>query len=168
MTKYKIHLFVNIVCFINNIEVIMKNKIINLCLILALFGFVFNQAAAEENKNVKEVKVQTNLHCGSCKAKIEDGLKTEKGILKTNTDVKSKVVTVSYNADETTSDNITKAIANLGYTAKSIDGKGCCDGKEVKGECCSDKKADCKTNSECKSKASCSDKKVKTTLLENE
>jgi len=65
----------------------------------------------------KEIKIQTNMTCETCKGKIESGLKNTAGVTSSNADVSSKVVTVKYDDSKTTSDKITKKIKDLGYSA---------------------------------------------------
>ncbi len=66
----------------------------------------------------KEINVQTNLHCGTCASKIEKKLKKTDGILETNADVDTKVVTIKFDPEKTNENDITKIISNLGYEAK--------------------------------------------------
>ncbi len=86
------------------------------------------------------LKVKTSAVCKMCKKTIETALASEKGIKKSELDVKSKIVTVNYNSKETTPEKIRKAIAEAGYDADDVSAdpkaykkleKCCQKGKEV-------------------------------------
>ncbi len=93
-------------------------------------------------KTVKETKFTANMTCETCKGKIEKALNSEKGVLKSNADVASKAVTVSYDADVVSDAAIKKTVAKLGYTvdgtkeAKTMT-------KDKKGACTDDCKKSC-------------------------
>lgn len=87
-----------------------------LSILVALFVFTISAMA----ENIKEAKFTANMTCNTCKGKIENALKAEKGVVKYNADVASKIVTVSYDADKTNETNLKNAIAKLGYTVESV------------------------------------------------
>jgi copper chaperone CopZ len=78
--------------------------------------------AQKKNKN-SEVKLQTSAHSEMCKAKIEKTLAYEKGIVESNLDRESQIITVTYNPDKTDVKKIIKVINNLGHDAKEIEVK---------------------------------------------
>lgn len=87
----------------------------------------FGQTETKEKpKKVEEIKIQTNLHCGSCKEKIETELASVKGVKEAVADVDTKVVTVKFSPKKTSADVIVERIQKLGYQAKTIG--GCCPG----------------------------------------
>lgn len=67
----------------------------------------------------KVLKIKTSAICDMCKARIETGMKKIKGINKTVLDVKSKVLTVNYNPDKISPDEIRDAVNKIGYDADS-------------------------------------------------
>lgn len=92
----------------------------------------------------KEVKIQTNLHCGSCASKIEKGLKKTNGVVYSKANVESKIVTIKYDADKTNEISVTKSIQDLGYKAevvKTEDHDCDANGRKNKGKDCCDTKA---------------------------
>ncbi len=89
--------------------------------IASLIMIAFMAVSVAFAGEAKEVKMKTNLHCGSCKSKIEKGLKTHNGIESMNVDVASKMVTVRYNPDLTNEASLTKAISGIGYKAEVVD-----------------------------------------------
>ena len=59
-------------------------------------------------KDIKTAIFTTNpeMHCESCENKIKGNLRFEKGIKSIKTDLKSKTVTIQYDADKTNVQNI--------------------------------------------------------------
>jgi periplasmic mercuric ion binding protein len=92
-------------------------------------------------KDIKTVVFTTNpqMHCENCENKIKGNLRFEKGIKEITTSVADQKVTVKYDADKTTPDNIIKGFAKIGYTAtvKTTEGKSCggCKKKAENGKC---------------------------------
>jgi copper chaperone CopZ len=119
-------------------------------MMLAVTVLVVSSAFAKD----AQVQFKTNAHCNDCKVKIQNGLKTMDGINSSSVDLKSKTVTIKYNADKTNPEAISKTIKSIGYEATSMTDKqmnskdaGCC--KDKSG--CKDSK-DSKTKTESKSK----------------
>ena len=111
-------------------------------------------------KDIKTVVFTTlpQMHCENCENKIKGNLRFEKGIKQITTSVPDQKVTIEYDADKTTPENIAKGFAKIGYEATVVTGeakkKGCsgCSKKAdaTKGSCC-------KKNGE-KKAGSCSEK----------
>jgi copper chaperone CopZ len=97
----------------------MKTKIQKSIFIIALFT-VFTTAINAQTANVSELKVKTSAVCETCKETIEKALAFEKGVKKSDLDVASKIVTVTYNPQKTTPEKIRQAIANAGYDADDV------------------------------------------------
>lgn len=96
----------------------MKTSIMFLAAIMffSLTNLVTAQSDSRSKKSA-EVKIATNLHCESCKAKIEGDLAFVKGVKTVNADVDSKVVTVTFNAKKTNAQALVERIQKLGYQA---------------------------------------------------
>jgi periplasmic mercuric ion binding protein len=75
---------------------------------------------AQTAKKTDEIKINTSAQCGQCKTRIETAMAYEKGVVKSNLDVDSKVLTVTYKVGKTTPDAIRKAVAAVGYDADDI------------------------------------------------
>ncbi|HSW67610.1 MAG TPA: heavy-metal-associated domain-containing protein [Bacteroidales bacterium] len=90
-----------------------------LILLISLLGTVI-KADAQQPPKIKEVKILTNLHCTSCKAKIENYMAFEKGVVAVGADVETKVVTLSYRTSRTDAEALAEAIRKLGYTAEIL------------------------------------------------
>lgn len=112
-------------------------------------------------KDIKTVVFTTlpQMHCENCENKIKGNLRFEKGIKQITTSVPDQKVTIEYDADKTTPENIAKGFAKIGYEATVVTGeakkKGCsgCSKKAdaTKGSCC-------KKDSEKKAGSCCSEK----------
>jgi periplasmic mercuric ion binding protein len=75
---------------------------------------------AQKSEKWATVKIKTSATCGMCKETIETALAYEKGIKKSSLDVKSQVVTVTYNPAKTSLDKIRTAISKSGYDADEV------------------------------------------------
>ena len=127
-------------------------------------------------KDIKTVVFTTlpQMHCENCENKIKGNLRFEKGIKQITTSVPDQKVTIEYDADKTTPENIAKGFAKIGYKATVVTGeakkKGCsgCSKKAdaTKGNCCKkngEKKEGscCKKNGEKKEGSCCKKAEVK-------
>ena len=78
---------------------------------------------AQTNKEVKKtetIEVKTSAVCGMCKSTIEKSLSKEAGVTKSKLDVKTKVISVSYDPAKTSPEKIKKAITLSGYDADNM------------------------------------------------
>lgn len=88
-----------------------------------LGAFTANAQKSAKSKPITEtVVLTTSAQCDMCKAKIEGKLAESKGIRMVALDIRSKKLTVKYNPEKTTVDEIKRAINGLGYDAD--DSKG--------------------------------------------
>lgn len=73
-------------------------------------------------KDIKTVVLTTNpeMHCNNCEKKIKSNLRFEKGVKVIETDLRTKTVTIKYDADKTTVDNIIKGFKKIKYEAKEV------------------------------------------------
>jgi mercuric ion binding protein len=92
----------------------MKNKII---ILIVVFISVFTGITFAGGGQTEKFKVWGN--CGMCKKTIEKSLRIE-GVKKASWDVKSKEITVSFDAKKTDLKKIQQAICAAGY-----DNDGC-------------------------------------------
>lgn len=72
-----------------------------------------NDALTVENRAHEMFKVSGN--CSMCKERIEKAAKAVPGVLSANWDVKSKVIHLDIDADATSKQKVSKAIANAGH-----------------------------------------------------
>lgn len=89
-----------------------------LILTLALFAGI-SFANAQQSKWAT-VEIKTSGICDMCKETIETALAYEKGVKKSDFDVKTHIVTVTYNPAKTDPDKIRLAISKAGYDADDV------------------------------------------------
>ena len=79
-------------------------------------------AAVGLAKDIRTVVFTTEpeMHCESCENKIKGNLRFEKGIKSIKTDLKSKTVTIQYDADKTNVQNIVKGFRKIEYQATEV------------------------------------------------
>ena len=89
---------------------------------LFIFSAMMLTATVALAKDIKTVVLTTNpeMHCENCEKKIKGSLRFEKGIKNIITNLNSKTVTIEYDADKTTVDNIIKGFKKIKYEAKEV------------------------------------------------
>lgn len=113
--------------------------------LLSMLAFVaFSAFNVTYSAEIREASFQTNLHCGSCASKIQKGLNKTAGVIETNADVATKIVTVKYDTEKTDDTKLKQVIADLGYKV---------DEKKTDKECCKTTGKEC-TNKDKTSKMS--------------
>ena len=87
-----------------------------------LLGAMMLTAAVGMAKDIKTVVVTTSpeMHCESCENKIKSNLRFEKGIKSIKTDLKTKTVTIQYDADKTNVQNLIKGFKKIKYEATEV------------------------------------------------
>lgn len=73
-------------------------------------------------KDIKTLVVTTTpaMHCASCENKIKGNLRFEKGVQSITTNVAEQTVTIVYDADKITAEELLKAFAKFGYAARVV------------------------------------------------
>jgi periplasmic mercuric ion binding protein len=106
----------------NNLIInMMKNKMSKFFVFLVLCtGMIMSLNASGQDKKTETVTIRTSAVCDMCKDRIEQGLAYEKGVKKAELDVKTKIVTITYNPAKTNPDELRKAISKLGYDADNV------------------------------------------------
>ena len=89
----------------------MKNILLKTSIML-LFAFATTQLKAQSKIITDTITIYGN--CGECKARIEDAA-FQKGVKSAIWDKKTHLLTVIYNADKTTLEKISIAIAKVGH-----------------------------------------------------
>ncbi len=92
----------------------MKNLKLIITTII-LFAGITTSFAQNKKKEVKEVTYTCSLDCHSCKEKIMKNIPYEKGVKKVDVDLDTKLVTVAFREDKNSTDNIKKALEDLGF-----------------------------------------------------
>jgi mercuric ion binding protein len=94
----------------------MKTKLFT---VIFLAFVIVLQVQAQDSKKAS-ITIQTSAQCEMCKERIEKALAFEKGVINSNLDLDTKIVTVSYKSNRTSPENIRKAITAVGYDADEV------------------------------------------------
>lgn len=97
----------------------MKTKKNTLAIILSLIVSAISFNAFSNPMHNEEATFKVYGNCSMCKNRIETALKA-KGISKANWDVKSKMLTVTYDPHVVTLDEIHKKIAAVGHDTEEV------------------------------------------------
>lgn len=89
-------------------------------LILFLASLLISPGISAKGDKFEEIKIRTSSQCDMCKERIEEALAFEKGVKKSELDLETHIVTVSYNKEKTRPEDIRKAIAKAGYDADDV------------------------------------------------
>lgn len=92
-----------------------------------------------QKKGEKVVVFNADLHCVSCKAKVEKNIPFEKGVKDLKVDMEKKTITVTFKEDKNSTERLQKAIEKLNIQVTGIDGN-CCKKTEKKVSCCKEEK----------------------------
>lgn len=98
-------------------------KSIQLILSVVLFLSVAVSAQAQKKGN-KTVVYNADLHCNSCKEKIEKNIPFEKGVKDLKVDMATNTVTVTFREDKNTVESIRTAIEKLDIHVIGVQGDG--------------------------------------------
>ncbi|MFV0506009.1 MAG: heavy-metal-associated domain-containing protein [Bacteroidales bacterium] len=93
---------------------------------LLVLGSVNSVNAKENNKGKKKTETayfQSNMHCASCEAKVEEKLRFEKGMKELKVDAHSNTIKLKFNATKTSQLHLKEVIEGMGYEAKIINEK---------------------------------------------
>ena len=85
--------------------------------ILMLSLLIAATAFAQKTQD-KTVCFDVNIHCGSCKAKIEKNIAYEKGVKDLVVFMETHVVKITYDPSKTNEEKLIAAFKKIGYEAK--------------------------------------------------
>lgn len=94
----------------------MKTRMIMLALAVGM-------SVASFAKDIRTVVLTTapQMHCENCENRIKSNIRFEKGIKEIVTDLKSKTVTIKYDAEKTNVKNIIAGFAKISYKASVVE-----------------------------------------------
>ena len=98
----------------------MKKIVSFLSILLIISNLTFAGQAFASPPKTAEIKIKTSAVCGMCKKRIERDLGVTKGIVNSQLDVSSKIVTITYNTKKTNPEKIKSVISKIGYDADEI------------------------------------------------
>lgn len=85
-------------------------------LTFAILAFISLYLNAKDIKSIT-LTTEPEMHCEKCENKIKKNLRFEKGIKSIKTDLQSKTVTITYDADKTDESAIIEAFKKINYIA---------------------------------------------------
>ena len=91
----------------------MRTRVLFVVLALATVCF---------GKDIRTVVLTTlpEMHCANCEKKIKENIRFEKGVKSIKTDLKTKTVTVEYDAEKTNVQNIIQGFKKIKYEATDV------------------------------------------------
>ena len=91
----------------------MRTKVLFVALALATVCF---------GKDIRTVVLTTlpEMHCANCEKKIKENIRFEKGVKSIKTDLKTKTVTIEYDADKTNVQDIIKGFKKIKYEVSEV------------------------------------------------
>ena len=87
--------------------------------LIMIFALATNLSA--QQKPGKAVIATPNVHCESCKERIENYVSRQYGVTSVKVDLKKKTTTVTWIPDRTNIEEIKTHIANRGYDADDVE-----------------------------------------------
>ena len=90
----------------------MKNTIMNITVMLLMFLFIQKTSVAQGSMKTDTITVFGN--CGQCKTRIEEA-SFIKGVKIAEWNTKTKILTITYNRDKTSREQIMAAVAKAGH-----------------------------------------------------
>lgn len=92
--------------------------------IIAAFALSFGATAQKKtdtsNNEFQTIQIKTSAVCDMCKETIERAMAFEKGVKKSDLNVKTKILTVTFNPKKTSPEKIKKAVTLSGYDADEM------------------------------------------------
>lgn len=91
----------------------MRTRVLFVVLALATVCF---------GKDIRTVVLTTlpEMHCANCEKKIKENIRFEKGVKSIKTDLKTKTVTIEYDAEKTNVQDIIKGFKKIKYEASEV------------------------------------------------
>lgn len=88
-------------------------------MVILLFLVTGTTFAQKSTKN-EVIKIKTSAQCGMCKDRIETALAYEKGIVKSDLNVDTKILTVTYKPLKINPGKIRELVSKIGYDADNV------------------------------------------------
>lgn len=88
--------------------------------ILFGLGMLLSMNILAKDTKTLVVTTQPQMHCENCEKKIKGNLRFEKGVKKIETNIGKQQVTITYDADKTTTEQLIKSFEKFDYKATEI------------------------------------------------
>ncbi|MBR1798435.1 MAG: heavy-metal-associated domain-containing protein [Bacteroidales bacterium] len=63
------------------------------------------------------------MHCQSCESKIKNNMRFEKGVSQIVTSIEAQTVSITYDANKNTAEQLQKAMKKIGYDTRVVSNK---------------------------------------------
>lgn len=83
--------------------------------------FIVVAASAKDLRTV--VFYVKDMHCENCEKKVKDNIRFEKGLKSLDTNVEARTVTITYDAEKTSVEELQASFAKFKYTAEVVSDK---------------------------------------------
>ena len=90
-------------------------------LMILLIAFVTLGSFQTQESKTKVISFPTTAICGECKERIENKLNYTKGIIYSELDLETKILTVKFKPALITEQQIKEVLANLGYSSDTVE-----------------------------------------------
>lgn len=111
---------INKICIFNRF-IYTNNQMSKKVFIIAMLTFFVGITSALA-KDIRTVVFKVSqMECQNCEKKVRNNIKFEKGLKKIDTDLENKTVTITYDADKTTVENIQEGFKKFNYEAVFVD-----------------------------------------------
>lgn len=89
-------------------------------LVLALMAALFCVATTWAKDIRTAVFKVEQMHCQNCEKKVNDNIRFEKGLKSLQTDLKTKTVTITYDAEKTSIEKLKEGFRKIHYEAEFV------------------------------------------------
>lgn len=86
----------------------------------AVFALSFSVALFAKDIKTVVLTTQPQMHCANCEKKIKQNIRFERGVKTIKTDLKTKTVTIQYDADKTSVPAIIQGFKKIKYEASEV------------------------------------------------
>jgi periplasmic mercuric ion binding protein len=106
---------------LNNLITFTMRTFVTVIVLVSLCYFYPSESIAQKGKTNKiSATILTSAVCGMCKERIETAMAYHKGIIEAELDVKTKILSFTYNPKQTDLVTIKKLISLTGYDADEV------------------------------------------------
>lgn len=86
----------------------------------AVFALSFSVALFAKDIKTVVLTTQPQMHCANCEKKIKQNIRFERGVKTIKTDLKTKTVTIQYDADKTSVPAIIQGFKKIKYEVSEV------------------------------------------------
>ncbi|MBC8594649.1 cation transporter [Oscillospiraceae bacterium N12] len=88
---------------------------------MVAFAMILSGLTAVMAKDIRTAVFKVSqMHCENCERKVKNNIKFEKGVKEFSTDLKTKTVSITYDADKTNVDKLKAGFEKFNYKAEFV------------------------------------------------